>query len=258
MSILKTADETRAAGSLECWCLHGAVGAAADFREFAAQPEMSVIGTRALDLWRFLDDGSSPFSKFAENVNAEACALPAGLGTAILGYSMGGRLALHALLEKNHPWKAGVMVSVHPGLETSAERNLRRHSDKQWATRAFTENWQTFYQSWQSLPIFAGSKNSRPREPSAIQRLAQRRSEISRSFIDWSLAAQDPLWERLGEIQVPLLWIAGENDEKFRKIAERATAQSPHFQLAIAPDTGHRVVAESPEWLAGTVARFLQ
>ena len=57
-----------------------------------------------------------------------------------------------------------------------------------------------------------------------------RRREIARSFVDWSLGAQEPLWDRLHEITIPVLWVAGENDAKFRALAERAVALIPQRQ----------------------------
>jgi len=94
------------------------------------------------------------------------------------------------------------------------------------------------------------------RDPEASARLAAQRREIARSFVDWSLGAQRPLWDRLHEITVPVLWIAGENDAKFRGLAGRAVSQIPHASLAIAPAAGHRVPWEAEEWLAERVAGF--
>ncbi len=99
--------------------------------------------------------------------------------------------------------------------------------------------------------------STRP-ESQTYGHLMQSRGEIARSFVDWSLGAQQPLWERLPEISVPVLWVAGENDAKFREIAERAVAAIPNATLAIAPGCGHRVPWENPEWLAEKVARFLK
>jgi 2-succinyl-6-hydroxy-2,4-cyclohexadiene-1-carboxylate synthase len=85
-----------------------------------------------------------------------------------------------------------------------------------------------------------------------------RRREIARSFVDWSLGAQEPLWDRLHEISIPVLWIAGENDPKFLALAERAVSLMPHAHLAIAPGAGHRVPWEAEAWFADQVARFLK
>jgi pimeloyl-ACP methyl ester carboxylesterase len=74
--------------------------------------------------------------------------------------------------------------------------------------------------------------------------------------VDWSLGNQQPLWDRLPEIKIPMLWIAGEKDVKFRAIAEEAAALISHFQLAIAPGSDHRVPWDSGDWLAKRIEEF--
>jgi len=250
----KLADERREAGAVECWCLHGAVGMAADFRGFAKRLADHKTGSRAVDLWRFLDCCPMPLTEFGKALNADAGGEASrGNGRALLGYSMGGRLALHALLEIPHPWRAAVIVSAHPGLESDAEREARRAADAAWATRALAGNWQEFLTAWNAQPVLGGAI----RDPQASGGLVIRRREIARSFVDWSLGAQQPLWDRLHEITIPVLWVAGEHDAKFLDLAKRATALIPNSRLAVAPGSGHRVPWEAEEWLAAEVAGFL-
>jgi 2-succinyl-6-hydroxy-2,4-cyclohexadiene-1-carboxylate synthase len=252
----KETDERRDAGPLECWCLHGSVGMAADWRPFAKQLATSGIGTRAVDLWRFLDCCPMPLQSFATALNANAKGeVFRGSGRALLGYSMGGRMALHALLENEQPWQAAVIVSANPGLEIEADRATRRAGDAEWATRALTGNWQQFLEDWNSQPLLGTPKM---RDAQTASGLVQRRREIARSFVDWSLGAQESLWRQLSEIKIPVLWIIGENDSKYRALAERAAALTPRSSLAIAPNAGHRVPWESPQWFAETVSQFLK
>ena len=250
----KQADERRDAEPMECWCLHGAVGMAADWRAFAKTLATAGIGSRALDLWRFLDCSPMPLPDFGKALNAEAAGeVSRGSSRALLGYSMGGRLALHALLEKGHPWQAAVIVSAHPGLES--DHAARRASDTGWATRALAGNWQEFLDAWNSQSVL-GNGPQRDRQVSGS--LVMRRREIARSFVDWSLGAQQPLWDRLPEISIPVLWIAGENDPKFRALAERAVPLIPNGHLAVAPAAGHRVPWEADGWFGDCVASFLK
>ncbi len=252
----KQADERREAGPLECWCLHGAVGMAADWRGLAKQLAAGGIGSRAVDLWRFLECCPMPLADFGKALNADASGeVFRGSGRALLGYSMGGRMALHALLENDHPWQAAVIVSAHPGLENNQERGNRRATDAEWATQALTGNWQQFLDAWNAQPVLG---NSAMRDPQASGRLMQRRREVARSFVDWSLGSQEPLWDRLGGISIPVLWIVGENDTKFLALAERAAALMPQATLAIAPGAGHRVPWDAETWFADQVSRFLK
>jgi 2-succinyl-6-hydroxy-2,4-cyclohexadiene-1-carboxylate synthase len=226
------------------WCLHGAVGQAADWLGFTV-PEW---GTKRVDLWRFLACCPMALEEFGRPFNDEA---RAGDGPKVLvGYSMGARLALHALVAGG-PWDAAVLVAPHPGLESETERAARRESDAEWASRALTGDWQDFLAAWNSQPVLAISG---PRSP--LTDVCRR--EVARSFIDWSLGAQAPLWERLGEIPCPVLWCAGEKDGKFRVLAERAVPHLKNGELWIAPDAGHRVPWDAPEAFRARVGEFLE
>jgi 2-succinyl-6-hydroxy-2,4-cyclohexadiene-1-carboxylate synthase len=241
-------------GSLpaEIWCLHGTLGAASDWREIGLRFAKQGIATRSVDLWRFLQCESVPMPEFGKRLNADAQGeLSRGMRKVLCGYSMGGRLALHALLEGG-PWEAAVMISVNPGLKDESDAAARRVSDAVWATQALTMNWQDFLQKWNSQAILGGAIRS-DRED---RMLMQRRREIARSFVDWSLGNQQPLWRRLSEIKIPVLWIVGENDEKFLNLAKEAVEQSDQFRLAIAPSASHRVPWENGEWLAERIAEF--
>jgi 2-succinyl-6-hydroxy-2,4-cyclohexadiene-1-carboxylate synthase len=229
---------------------------AADWRDFAKYLAAAAIGSRAVDLWRFLECCPLPLTEFAKALNAEAGGeIFRGNGRALLGYSMGGRLALHALLEKDHPWQAAVIISAHPGLESEHERADRRVSDTEWATQALAGSWQKFLDNWNAQVVLG---HTQPRNPQASGILVMRRREIARSFVDWSLGAQQALWHRLPEIAVPVLWVVGENDSKFRALAERAVAQIPQATLVVAPGCSHRLPWEAGDWLAQRVADFLK
>jgi 2-succinyl-6-hydroxy-2,4-cyclohexadiene-1-carboxylate synthase len=251
----KLADERREAGGIECWLLHGAVGMAADWRGFAKSLAERKIGSRAVDLWRFLDCCPMSLAEFGVAFNADAGGSALATPKVLLGYSMGGRLALHALLRNDHPWHAAVIVSAHPGLEDDSQREERRAFDAAWASRALTQPWQEFLDGWNAQALLGGAM---PRDPGASSALAIRRREIARSFVDWSLGAQQPLWQALPEITIPVLWVAGAQDEKFLQLAERAVDLLPNARLATAPDAGHRVPWQAGEWLAGEVADFLK
>jgi 2-succinyl-6-hydroxy-2,4-cyclohexadiene-1-carboxylate synthase len=229
------------------------VGAVADWRGLAQALATKGISTRAVDLWRFLECESVTMPEFGKRLNADAEGeIPRAARRILIGYSMGGRLALHALLEGG-PWDAAVIISANPGSRDPNEAAARRVTDTVWATQALTLPWQDFIGKWNAQPLLGGAL----RDSREDGKLMQRRREIARSFVDWSVGNQQPLWERLQEIRIPTLWIAGENDAKFRAIAEEAAGLSDEFTLAIAPDAGHRVPWENQAWLAEKIAGFI-
>ncbi len=228
------------------WCLHGAVGMAADWQGFSV-PGWAV---KRVDLWRFLDCCPMTMPEFGRALNTEAKA-EAGKKI-LLGYSMGARLALQSLLQGG-PWDAAVLVAPHPGLESERERAARREADAEWGSLALSGKWEEFLERWEDQPVLGGSGF-----PADRRSLVGRRREVARSFIDWSLGAQDPVWEKLGGIACPVLWCAGERDAKFRALAERAVPGLPEGELWIAPGSGHRVPWEAPEAFRAKVGEFLE
>lgn len=216
------------------WCLHGAVGAAADWFSLRDAFESRGHGLRAVDLWRFLDCCPRSLPATAQALNAEA---QANSGKNLLvGYSMGGRIALHALLEENSPWDAAAIISAHPGLATEEEMIARRKIDTDWSVKCLHGEWESFLGEWQAQGILQDVGELSDRTP-----LRLRRKEIARSFLDWSLGAQENLWPRLSEIEVPVLWLTGERDEKFTTIADHAVASMPHASHQVIAHAGHRL-----------------
>lgn len=241
----------RSAG-VSLWCLHGALGEAADWRGLAAAVAGQGLEARSVDLWRFLACRPMSLPEVGRALNEEARAVR-GMDRVLLGYSMGGRLALHALLdEQEHPWRAAVIVSAHPGLEEEAQRAKRRAADAAWAAEALGGDWDRMVGEWNAQPVLAGGEV--PRRAG----LEARRQAVARSFVDWSLGTQEPLWSRLGEIRVPVLWVAGERDGKFRGLAERAVDALPDGCLWTVEGAGHRVPWQAGEAFASRVVEFLE
>lgn len=251
----KITDERQEAGAVECWLLHGAVGLASDWRKIGKQLATHGIGSRAVDLWRFLDCCPMPLDAFGTALGAEASGeVFRGSGRILLGYSMGGRLALHTLLENQEPWQAAVIISAHPGLENASEQAARRAADADWASRALLGDWASFLTDWSSQPILSDADLGNDR--SRASRLSQRRREIARSFVDWSLGEQKPLWERLPEIRIPMLWITGAMDHKFSSLANRAASLMPNATHICIPNAGHRVPWQNTDAFCETIANF--
>ena len=229
---------------------------AADWRRFTELLSPAGIGSRAVDLWRFLEGDALSLTDFGKALNAEALGqVSRGRKRALLGYSMGARMALHALLENAHPWYAAVIVSGHPGLKIEQDCARRRAVDVEWASQAMIGSWQNFLYAWNSQVIF---NDNSIRSSEMSDRLITRRREVARSFVDWSLGKQLSLWPRLAEISIPVLWVVGENDLKFRALAETAVSQMPNAKLAIALGAGHRVPWEKDIWFAELVVHFLK
>lgn len=170
--------------------------------------------------------------------------LPPVRGEVLLGYSMGGRLALRTLESGAAAASAAVIVSA--GL--NAPDDERRKHDEEWARRFEHEEWSTLMRDWNAQPVFGGHVVERREED-------YDRRELARQLREWSPAVLPP--PRLESIDTPVLWIAGERDAKYVEIGREAVKRLPHAELWICPNAGHRVPWEQPEAFAGALRAFL-
>ncbi|MFT6863509.1 MAG: 2-succinyl-6-hydroxy-2,4-cyclohexadiene-1-carboxylate synthase [Akkermansiaceae bacterium] len=220
--------------------LHGAVGSGHDWDLFTDSLSTEIS---AINLWNLLEKKPLTLPQAGQ-----AIARQAKQNDILIGYSMGGRLALHALLDHPQKWRAAIIVSAHPGLiEGQAERLIR---DEQWATLA-EQNWSQFMAEWNQQTLLAASCRG------LRQASFRNQSAVAASFRHWSLGAQDNLATRLPEITCPLLWITGAGDGKFTNLAKEATALMPNSHHEIIASAGHRVPWEQPAAFSTAVRDFL-
>lgn len=174
-----------------------------------------------------------------------------------VGYSMGGRIALHAALAHPTAVERLVLIGATAGIDDDGERASRRDADEALAERIAAIGVTRFVDEWLASPLFAGLD-----EPGA-QREDRRRNSASGLASSLRLAGtgtQDPLWDRLHEVEQPVLVVVGAHDDKFRRIGERMVDGLPHATLRVVDGAGHSVHLERPvataaalvDWLAAT------
>ncbi|MGH9421814.1 MAG: alpha/beta fold hydrolase [Thermoanaerobaculia bacterium] len=167
-------------------------------------------------------------------------------GDTLLGYSLGGRLALHALLAGAH-YKRAIFISTGLGIEDESARDARRISDDAWARRFETEDFDAVIADWNAQPVLAGPALSRTRD-----------DYDSRGLREWSSGALPPVASRLHELMIPTLWIAGSRDAKYVAEAKRAVSLAPNGRTAIIDDAGHRAPWERATEFVAIVRDFLR
>lgn len=223
-----------------------------DWEEFSVRMAESGHEVKAVDLGGYQEENLCSFEDVARRLCAEA---RAESGPSILvGYSMGGRLALHALLEDAQAWSGAVIVSAHPGLRDEKERILRMASDAEWAARALTSPWAEFLRQWNAQAVLQGEIEI-PLGDRAL--LEDRREAVARSFMAWSLGKQADLRPRLETIEKPLLWLTGGDDERFGELAAEVNSLLPKGEHRSLSGVGHRLPWEAPGAFAAEVGRFL-
>lgn len=177
----------------------------------------------------------------------------------LLGYSMGGRLALYLALHRPRRWTSLILESASPGLATAAEQAQRVAQDEALADFIEREGVPAFVDRWQALPLFASQKRL-PQDVQQAHREARRRNRprgLANSLRGMGTGVQPSLWPRLGELALPVLLITGELDEKFVGIAQQMAHELPNVSLEIAPRAGHTVHLERPNFYVDLLQHWL-
>ncbi len=178
----------------------------------------------------------------------------------LLGYSMGGRVALNLAIAAPERIRALVLESASPGIADLEERLARRRSDAALADMIEREGIEAFVDYWERLPLFA-SQAALPaatRDRQRAQRLANTARGLATSLRCIGTGMMAPLHDRLGEIQFPVLLIAGELDEKYFRLGQDIAGALPTARLVVVPDGGHATHLEQPEVFHRHVLEFLE
>jgi 2-succinyl-6-hydroxy-2,4-cyclohexadiene-1-carboxylate synthase len=172
-----------------------------------------------------------------------------------LGYSMGGRFLLHLALGRPDLVERLVLIGATAGIDDPAERAERRARDEAMAQRLEADGVDAFVDAWLRQPLFAGL--------SEAMQFRDARGEGTVEGLATSLrlagtGAQDPLWDRLDRLDMPVLLVAGELDTKFTALAHRiAAAIGSNAEVAVVAGAGHAAHLEQPDDVIAGVRRFL-
>jgi 2-succinyl-6-hydroxy-2,4-cyclohexadiene-1-carboxylate synthase len=176
--------------------------------------------------------------------------------TAVLGYSMGGRTALHFAAAEPARVSRLLLIGATAGLADPAERAARVHSDEALAARIESDGLAAFVDSWAAQPIFA----TQTQTLSPAELAAQRRQRLSGSAIGYANSlrgmgsgAQPSLWGRLSTLTMPVTLVAGEHDRKFCTIADNLAAELPDVRVRQIADAGHAAQLERPQSTAAAL-----
>lgn len=172
-----------------------------------------------------------------------------------LGYSMGGRLALHVALARPDAVAALVLVGASPGIADPYERAQRRTADEALADHLEAVGTAAFVDEWLAQDLFAGLG---PGTDQRAERLANPPDGLAASLRLAGTGAQASLWDDLERIEVPVLVVVGEHDAKFRAVA---TAMASRFagrcDVGVVKDAGHACHLEAPEAFSDLVTSWL-
>lgn len=177
-----------------------------------------------------------------------------------VGYSFGGRLALALVVQHPCLVRRCVLESASPGLEDEEARRARREADERLATAILKDGVKAFVDRWEQLPLFATQAGlpAATAQGQRMTRLRQRPDGLAGSLRGAGTGAQPSFWNRLGEVQTPVLLITGDQDPKFTAIAASMARGLPNARHVVVRGVGHNVHLEQPASYENLVRSFLE
>ncbi|MHC5228411.1 2-succinyl-6-hydroxy-2,4-cyclohexadiene-1-carboxylate synthase [Enterococcus sp. LJL99] len=245
-------------------CLHGFTGSSQTFHSlFTTRNHWNILG---IDL---LGHGKTasfvhPYRYRLESLCQDLAEVTARLGLskfALLGYSMGARVALGFTVFFPEKVTHLILESGSPGLKGSKERELRKRSDQQIAQSIVTQPIEQFVDYWENLALFETQKSLSKSTQLRVrqERLQQDQWGLACSLLFMGTGTQPSFWEELECLnKIPILLIVGTLDYKFQQIACQMKKVQTNISISSIQGAGHCVHLEQPKIFQNEVLHFLQ
>ncbi len=177
----------------------------------------------------------------------------------LVGYSMGGRIALAAALRAPQAIQRLVLESTSPGIENSIEREARRTDDTTLAAEIESTPWASFVDRWMNLPLFRSQHRlgDDALAHSRAVRLDNDRAAVAASLRCLGTGSQPSYWKDLSKLSLPVLLVTGEEDAKFHAIADEMQRRIATSTRATVPAVGHTTHLEDPDGFLTALTTFL-
>lgn len=178
--------------------------------------------------------------------------------SSLLGYSMGGRLALYLLVENPHIWQTLILESSSPGLRSKEERSKRIKNDEKLAKKLEDSEFNTFLWEWYHQPIFNSLRENSDLEGLIFRRMENDPRNLAISLKMMGTGIQPSLWGDLSKIDIPVLLLVGEFDRKFTTIMTQMEKTLLRTELKVVPNAGHNSHFEQPVVFMEYIYDFLR
>jgi 2-succinyl-6-hydroxy-2,4-cyclohexadiene-1-carboxylate synthase len=192
---------------------------------------------------------SQALISFLERLNIPKCIL--------IGYSMGGRLALYLALHFPQYFSHVILESASPGLKTAEERYKRHQADLKLAEELENQGLDCFLTKWYNQPLFASIKKHTDFDKILERRRQNDPQELAKALHYLSTGLQPSLWHKLGSNSLPLLLLVGELDSKFISINREIASLCNVSHLEIVSACGHNIHLENVNLFVEKIENFL-
>ncbi len=167
----------------------------------------------------------------------------------LMGYSLGGRLALDLFLHNPEAFDAVVLLAPNPGLISPQEKQKRLLSDQTWSEKIKADNWLEFISAWNSQEIFV-NKGSYGRPEPIRHRGDYSLERLKRALTHLSLGHMRVTPDLVRRFQSQIYWLSGENDPKIHPLYQTLKAEGVIRHWMTIPQSGHRLLFDNPNGVA--------
>ena len=241
--------------------LHGFLGSAGDWQEIMSDFSEDYF-CLAFDLPghgnSFIPDEYSEFTleKIASKIDSVLLSQQID-NPVYIGYSMGGRIALHIPAIIKSSCSGLIIESASPGIEDPVERKARLEKDFMVAEKLESINFEQFLLQWYNQPLFADLKKSPYFNKIFKRRLKNNPVQLARAIRIMTVGKQKPLWKIFQSLDFPVLVISGSNDEKYTSYTKRISDLYLSVRTQIISGAGHVAHAEKPGEYIDIISQFI-
>jgi 2-succinyl-6-hydroxy-2,4-cyclohexadiene-1-carboxylate synthase len=173
----------------------------------------------------------------------------------LVGYSLGGRIALHVACQDPSPLRRTIVISASPGIEDLEARQARLARDRAMADELEgSGDVASFVRRWLANPMFA----TLPEERAGVEdRAANTAAGLADSLRRCSVGTQRWLGGELALARSPILLLAGARDDPFVSSSCRLAASSDGIAVDVVPGSGHACHLEQPAIVSRLIDVFL-
>lgn len=234
-----------------CLFLHGFLGGAHDWSP-VIQELSSGFYCVAPELVELIDDKLT-FNSAARAINALVHRFKL-VKPILVGYSLGGRLALYSSSKFPQVFSALAIVSANPGLTNKASRRKRVLADAHLARQLQSSGVEAFVRQWYERPLFASLKNLPNYSEFLEDRLKTSQSFAVNCLLNLSLGRQFPLWNAIRNYRERVLLVSGDLDLEYSQLLADLSKAIPRAVFNRIHAAGHAVHLEKPRELAKLIA----
>ena len=187
-------------------------------------------------------NAKNPFDAWAKNFKRWSDTKFPNQQKILMGYSLGGRLVLHALQHAESSYHSAILISANPGTQDQSLKEKRVESDRFWSDKFKKDDFQKLIKQWNDQTVFQGSVQEPERKEADYNR-----ELLGKALTTWSLGIQADFRPWLQKSKTPILWVAGERDEKFVEVSKEIQSLNPKIEMDLVENSSHRVIFDNPQ-----------